>query len=461
MTGERTPERVAGPDEGPDLSAHEQAERCYLRHVDQHLPRNARAYLAHGMLGMTGFRLVTAPTFVPAYLYLLSGSKLTVGIVLSAQYAGMAASSIWGATLIEHRPRVMPLIYLVGWLVRAQILGLALSALWLSGEAALVAAGIFLLLFGLLNGVQNVSFNYLTSKIIPLARRGRLTALRNFCGGLTAAAVAWLGGRYLVGNQVLGNGYAATFLAAFVLTSIGISALTQMREPTLHDVRLPAGFLRRLAEVPALLRADRDFVRFFVARALVAFGMMAMPFYAIYAGTHIDLSGVVLGYMSLAYLLAQTTSSLAWGRIADRHGYRRVFLASIALWVAATLLLLCGTTLPGFLLAFCGLGAAFGGFFISADNLVMEFGSRKDRPMLLAVSDTATYAMMAIGPVCGGLLAQGVRFWVVFALAILVKCAAFVLALRIVDPRRRRAALEHPPGLHRHPTPIQSRRTDP
>ncbi|PMX97279.1 MFS transporter, partial [Pseudomonas sp. GW460-13] len=85
-----------------------------------------------------------APTFVPAYLYLLSGSKLTVGIVLSAQYAGMAASSIWGATLIEHRPRVMPLIYLVGWLVRAQILGLALSALWLSGEAALVAAGIFL-----------------------------------------------------------------------------------------------------------------------------------------------------------------------------------------------------------------------------------------------------------------------------------------------------------------------------
>ena len=138
-----------------------------------------------------------------------------------------------------------------------------------------------------------------------------------------------------------------------------------------------------------------------------------------------------------------------------------MFLASVALWVAATRLLWCGTTLAGFLLAFCGLGADFGGFFISADNLVMEFGSRKDRPMLLAVSDTATYAMMAVGPVCGGLLAQGVRFWVVFALAIAVKCAAFALALRMVDPRRRAAAPQALPGPHRQPTSVPSRRTDP
>ncbi|MGT2490072.1 hypothetical protein ACU4GD_04845 [Cupriavidus basilensis] len=180
-------------------------------YVQQHLPRNAQAYLIHGMLGMTGFRLVTAPTFVPAYIYLLSGSKLVVGCVLSAQYAGMAMSSIWGATQIEHRQRVMPLIYLVGWLVRLQILGLGLSAFLLSGDGALTAAAVFLLLFGLFNGVQNVTFNYLTSKIIPLERRGMLSALRNFLGGLIAAAVAYLGGRFLVGGNVFGNGYATTF----------------------------------------------------------------------------------------------------------------------------------------------------------------------------------------------------------------------------------------------------------
>ncbi|GAB7550222.1 MFS transporter [Cupriavidus sp. 8B] len=417
--------------------AHALAEHNFHAHVKQHLPRNARAYLIHGMLGMTGFRLVTAPTFVPAYIYLLSGSKLVVGCVLSAQYAGMAMSSIWGATQIEHRQRVMPLIYLVGWLVRLQILGLGLSAFLLSGDGALAAAAVFLLLFGLFNGVQNVTFNYLTSKIIPLGRRGALSALRNFLGGLIAAAVAYLGGRFLVGGNVFGNGYATTFLAAFVLTSLGISALTRMREPVLHDVRVQSGFRKRLREVPALLRADKHYVRFFVARALVAFSMMAVPFYAIYVGSHLPLSGATLGYLSIAYLLAQTTSNLIWGRLADRHGYRLVFLCSIGLWVLSTAALLLCNGLGAFLLVFCGLGASFGGYFLSADNFALEFGNRRDRPMLLAVCDTATYAMMACGPILGGMLAQGVRFSLVFVAAIVVMSIAFVLALRVEEPRRR------------------------
>ncbi|MGO4327509.1 MFS transporter [Cupriavidus sp. M-11] len=417
-------------------SAHALAEDDFLAHVRCNLPRNAQAYLIHGMLGMTGFRLVTAPTFVPAYIYLLSGSKLVVGCVLSAQYAGMALSSIWGATQIEHRQRVMPLIYLVGWMVRLQILGLALSAFLLSGAGALGAAAVFLLLFGLFNGVQNVTFNYLTSKIIPLERRGALSALRNFLGGLIAAAVAYLGGRYLVGGNVFGNGYATTFLSAFVLTSLGISALTRMREPVLHDVRAQAGFRQRLREVPALLRADKHYVRFFVARALVALSMMAVPFYAIFVGSHLPLSGATLGYLSIAYLLAQTTSNLAWGRLADRHGYRLVFLSSIGLWAVSTAALMLCDSLPAFLLVFCGLGAGFGGYFPSADNFALEFGNRRDRPMLLAVSDTATFAMMACGPVLGGLLAQGVRFSLVFVAAIAVLGMAFLLALRVEEPRR-------------------------
>ncbi|MDR3381848.1 MFS transporter [Cupriavidus basilensis] len=436
MKAELAAQAASGTNAGHG-DAHALAEDSFRAHVQQHLPRNARAYLVHGMLGMTGFRLVTAPTFVPAYIYLLSGSKLVVGCVLGAQYAGMAMSSIWGATQIEHRQRVMPLIYLVGWLVRLQILGLGLSAFLLSGDGALAAAAGFLLLFGLFNGVQNVTFNYLTSKIIPLERRGALSAFRNFLGGLIAAAVAYLGGRFLVGGNVFGNGYATTFLAAFVLTSLGISALTRMREPVLHDVRVQSGFRQRLREVPALLRADKHYVRFFVARALVAFSMMAVPFYAIYVGSHLPLSGATLGYLSIAYLLAQTTSNLVWGRLADRHGYRLVFLCSIGLWVLSTAALLLCDGLGAFLLVFCGLGASFGGYFLSADYFALEFGNRRDRPMLLAVSDTATYTMMACGPILGGMLAQGVRFSLVFVAAMVVMSIAFVLALRVEEPRRR------------------------
>ena len=51
----------------PDWSeARRAAEAQYHAEVEQNLKRNFAANLAHGLLGQTGFRLVTAPTFVPA-----------------------------------------------------------------------------------------------------------------------------------------------------------------------------------------------------------------------------------------------------------------------------------------------------------------------------------------------------------------------------------------------------------
>lgn len=421
----------------PVPSSRSIAEDAYRAQVLRDLPRNFGAKLAHGMLGMTGFRLVAAPTFVPAYIYLLSGSKIAVGLAIFAQFIGMALSSIWGATLIEHRRRVMPVVYRVGWLMRAQILGLALSGYFLTGHWAFVAACVFLALFGFFSGMQSVSFSFLMSKVIPVERRGQLTGMRNFLGGLTASVVAYLGGKYLVETNAFGNGYASTFLLAFVLTSLGISALTFVREPESLVVRAQSALWGRLREVPILLRSDAHYQRFFFARALAALGTAAVPFYAIHVGQFITLSGATLGYLSLAFLLAQTVSNLAWGAIADRHGYRLVFLVSIGLWIVSTVGLMATSDLAFFLLAFCGLGAGLGGYQMASQNFVLEFGVHHDRPMLIAISDTASHLMMAIGPLLGGLLAQRLDFVYLFAIAIIVQLISMLAILRVEEPRHR------------------------
>ena len=78
-----------------------QREASYHAKVQRDPPRNFAANLAHGLMGMTGFYLLAAPTFVPAYIYLLSGSKLAVGLALGAQFIGMAMSSIWSASVFS------------------------------------------------------------------------------------------------------------------------------------------------------------------------------------------------------------------------------------------------------------------------------------------------------------------------------------------------------------------------
>ena len=413
-------------------------EALYNEQVMRDLPRNFAANLAHGMLGMTGFRLMSAPTFVPAYIYMLSGSKVAVGLALGAQFIGMALSSIWGATLIEHRNHVMRVVYSVGWLMRLQILGLALSAFLLSGSWALGTACIFLALFGFFGGMQGVTFSVLMSKVIPVNQRGRLTGMRNFLGGLTASGVAYLGGEYLVGSNAFGSGYGSTFMLAFVLTSVGISALTFVREPKSLSVRAaPSSLRQRLTEVPALLRADLHYRRFFFARALAALGTSAVPFYILHVGNFVSLSGAALGYFSLAFLLSQTISNLLWGKIADRRGYRLVFMLSVGVWSGATLLLILGATMPAFILAFCGLGAGFGGYQVASQNFVLEFGKAHELPMLIAVSDTASHLMMAFGPLLGGLIATQLGYAPIFWMALCFKTLAVVMVSRIEEPRYR------------------------
>ena len=268
------------------------AERRYELQVKRDLNRNFFAHLVHGMLGQTGFRLINAPTFLPAYIMMLSGgSELIVGLALSLQALGMAVTPLVGANLIEHRKRVLPVGFLVGGMMRLVVLLIALSGLLLSGTHTLVAILVCLTLLGLFQGMQGVIFNFLMSKVIPLKKRGRLTGLRNFLAGITSAGVAWVGGYYLIGDVPTAQGYSWTFMLAFVLTSVGLLLLLMVREPEPPTVKIKQGLLQRLGEVPQLLRDDPAFTRYFLARSLATMGRMAMPFYILYAGQSIGLSG--------------------------------------------------------------------------------------------------------------------------------------------------------------------------
>jgi MFS family permease len=414
------------------------AEAAYEEQVRRDLRRNFTAHLFHGLLGQTGFRLLNAPTFLPAYLFVLTGSEFAIGIARAAQAFGMFLSPILGATAIEHRKRVLPVGFLVGGSMRLSILGIALAGFFLPVEWAVPAISILMLVFGFFMGMQGVIFSFLMSKVIPIDRRGVLLGLRNFLAGLTASGVAYLGGKYLVEPDVLGNGYATTFLLAFVLTSLGLAMLLAIREPEPPQVRERARVTDRLREIPALLRADRGFTLYFLARALATMGRMAVPFYFVYAGREIGISGQSLAILTPSFLLANSTTNLLWGWIADRSGFRLVFLLSMILWILASVLMMGSDDTLGFAIAFFGLGAGLGGFMMSAQNMVLEFGSREDLPLRIAVANSSSELVGTIGPLLGAAIAFVWNHEALFCVAIAFQLTAIVVMLFFVeDPRFR------------------------
>ncbi len=417
-------------------------EAAYEKFVWDNLRRNYLGNYLHGMLGMTGFRLVNAPTFLPAYLFAISGSNAIVGLGLALQQVGSVVSPIVGANQIEHRTRVMPAAMWMGTLARVQVLGMALSGWLLSGQSLVVAILTFMFLFGLFMGAQRVVFGILMAKVVPISRRGRLQAWRNATGGLIAAVLAYFAGRWFIGPDLFGNGYGVTFIFAFILTSLGLTALNLLiKEPEPPTTRPKARLRERLSDFPKLIAADRGYMYFLIVQMLATASRLAVPFYIIYVGSTIELTGGTLGLLSLAYLGADTLSNLVWGYLGDKTGFRLILLLSLIAWVASTVLLMSVHELPMIFVAFFGLGAAQSGYMMGAQTMILEFGTRDDMPMRIAFSATAEGIMASLGPLAGGIMATVLGYEAVFGVSIGFLVAALVLLILFVkEPRTARMA---------------------
>jgi len=431
-------ESVAPAAASADAAAREDAFQTFIW---DNLRRNYIGNFVHGMLGMTGFRLINAPTFMPAYLHLISGSNTIVGLGLALQQVGSIISPLVAGAKMEHRLKIMPAAIVLGSLGRLAILGMALSGWFLKDRALVVTLLMFLFLFGVFMGAQRVAFTLLMSKVIPINLRGRLQAWRNAIGGLIAAVLAYVSGKYLIEANVLGNGYSTTFILAFVLTSAGLWFLQyQIREPVPPTIREPARMRDRMKDIPGLIAADQAYRWFLVVQMLATSARIATPFYILHVGDTMHLDGATLGLLSLAFLGADTVSNIAWGYLGDRSGFRIVLLLSIIGWIAATVLLMTQGAPMAIFFAFFILGAAQAGYGMASQTMILEFGHRDDLPMRIGISATAEGVTATLGPLIGGTVADLLGYNAVFGASLgLLAAALLTLVVAVRDPRRNRA----------------------
>lgn len=385
---------------------------------------------------MTGFRLIYAPTIIPAYVLAITGSPAAVGLGTALLQLGATISPILSGARIEHRSHILPYSVRVGSMMRVAILGIALAGWFLTGQLLVfVTLGLFAVL-GFFNGAQRVAFQMLMAKVIPIARRGRLQGYRNLAGGLIAAVLAWVAGHWFIEDEWLGNGYSTTFLVAFVLTSAGLLALQVMvKEPPAPAAHPPIPLRERMRQFPAMLR-DKGFAAFIAAQALATAIRVGGPFWTVYAGRELGLTGALIGGLSLAFLGADTLSNLLWGPLGDKAGFRIVYILALSAVIAGVALLMLSSTAVPIYLAFVLLGIGASGWMLASTTMVLEFGAHEDIPMRLAFLTTAEGIVAAAGPALAGLLVAVAGFPPLFGLVLGALLAAWSLMVFVVrEPR--------------------------
>jgi MFS family permease len=414
-------------------------EDDYDNHVSRHLKRNIFAQVANGMFAQTGFRLVQAPTFLPAYLFALSGSDFMVGLTRSLQAAGTVASPVIGASMIGHRDRILATTLTVGALMRLQILGMSIAGFTLAAAETLYAIMAMMALMGFFQGMYQVANNSLRAKVIPVNRRGVVTGIRNFLAGLTSAIVSYIAGAYMIEQNVFGDGYASVFFLAFAVGMAGLFAMAITKEPPAVSVKRKESVGGTLGLLPGLLRDDPAFARFFFARALASFGRMAMPFYILFAATRMEVTGSVLGLLTTVWMITSSITNIFWGLVADRKGYRIVMISTLGLWILSHVQLLFTDDLTGMIIFFVIMGLAQGGFAQAGQNMLLEFGRIEDIPLRLAASGTAVNLIGTIGPVLGGAIIAAASYHSLFLTCIVLQSIALLMiVLWVPEPRKLR-----------------------
>ncbi len=139
-------------------------------------------------------------------------------------------------------------------------------------------------------------------------------------------------------------------------------------------------------------------------------------------------------WIVLAYLLAITCLIVSAGRLGDMIGRRRLLLAGIALFTAASLL--CGVAPSLWLLitgrAVQGLGAAI--MMALAMALVGETVSKARTGSAMGLLGTMSAVGTALGPMLGGLLIAGFGWQAIFLINLPLGILAFTLVWRHLPP---------------------------
>jgi EmrB/QacA subfamily drug resistance transporter len=143
-------------------------------------------------------------------------------------------------------------------------------------------------------------------------------------------------------------------------------------------------------------------------------------------GREFSMDAVLLSWVATAYLLAAAVFLVPFGRYADIHGRKRIFVLGAAVFTVASLMAGLAVSAPMLLVArvLQGLGSAM--IFGTGVAILTSVFPPSERGRVLGITVAAVYVGLSLGPFIGGFLTQNLGWRSVFFAVVPVGLAAIV-----------------------------------
>lgn len=393
---------------------------------------------------------------VLAFVALKTGDQLSSpGLILSwlLTALGAPAAAIGMLVPVRESGSLLPQMILGGalrrypvrkwfWVVGAVLQGLAVAsmgvvALTLKGAAAGWSIVGSLVVFSLSRGITSITSKDILGKTIPKRRRGRLS-------GLSASIAGWIAvgvGIFFAVNPAkelptaLFSGMLFVAGALWLFSAWRMSAVEEFPSPTDRD----SGVWTEAIASLRFLRDDPVFLRFCIARALLASTVLSMPFYVVLAHEATDGLIASFGLLMIAGSLSKALSGATWGRLSDSSSRKTLAVAGLAAGVVGLLTaglagIDLGETVAVWLygILFFLIGLSHTGIRMGRSTYLVDHASADNRAQLVAVSNTLMGVVLLLSG-SFGLLADALGERIVIAVFAGLGIAGSLLAFTLPE----------------------------
>jgi MFS family permease len=387
-------------------------------HAEANYTWNFTVNLLDGAFWWFGYSFVTSSTILPLFLSKLTTNPIPFGILAVFAACGWSLPQLFTANIVERVPRMKSIIVNLGFFVERLPITLMILAALAARRFPVLAIIVLIGAYAwhtLGAGFVAISWQNLIARCFPVNRRGRLLGMQTLLGAGTGA---------------LGAGFSAWLLQAFpfptnFVYTFGIAAtcvmiswfwLSLTREPARATSTTRRSVSDYLADLPALLRNDRNFRNYLLSRCLMTVGSMAGGFITVSVVERWQAPDSMVGLFTTVLLVGQTVGSGAIGLLADRFGHKLAMLIGIGSLALSYVIAWLAPAPEWYYAVFALQGIASGIMMVSGILMVMEFCTAEQRPTYIGVANTGIGLVGMVAPMIGTAIV-GISYHLLFSLS--------------------------------------------
>jgi MFS family permease len=378
--------------------------------IHKNLRHNLIVNLLDGSFFGFGLGFASFVTIIPLFVATMTDSALLIGLIPAIHNTGWQLPQLFTARWVARQARITPLVLSTTIQERLPYLGLALIA-WLAPvigrPAALALTFVMLVWQGLGAGLTANPWQSMIGKIMPADRRSTFIGAQAAAANLLASLAAVLAGVILQKLASPGD-FALNFLLCSLAMAVSYYFLALTREPA--SVRtsddLPATQAEFWSSVRMILRQDRSFRWFLIARMVSQLAVMGTAFYSVYAVQRHGASEIQVGWMTGTLLATAILANVVMGWIGDRWSRKGVMEIGLGVAALGALLAWWAPSPAWFYLVFALTAVGNVAIWTIGISMSMDYGAEVERPTYIGMANTLIAPANILAPFLGGWLAQ-------------------------------------------------------